>query len=56
MSISLIISVFLGIVYGTFRTIQLSDSPKKKKRHPYLESIIITLVAYLIVSTLLPTK
>ncbi|WP_154666086.1 hypothetical protein [Bacillus testis] len=53
MKIPLIAAVFTGIVYGTFRTIQLTGNPNAQKRHPYLESIIVALVVYLIVSTII---
>ena len=47
MDSSLLIAVLSGIAYGAIRSYFLSKK-EKSKANPYLESIIISLIVYLI--------
>lgn len=47
----LAIAILVGITYGAIRTVKLSNQEENKRRgNPYTESIVITLVVYLICS------
>jgi len=49
-----IIAILAGIVYGAVRTYfqDKKENHTKKRSNPYLESIVVCLVVYLLISTL----
>ena len=53
MTIPLSAAIIAGILYGAIRSVALTkneDEKNEKRPNPYLESIIVTLIVYLIVS------
>lgn len=50
----LIIAILAGIVYGAIRSYfqDKKEDQKKKRSNPYLESIVVSLAVYLLVSAL----
>ena len=54
-TIPLIIAILTGIVYGAVRSYfqDKKEEQTKKRSNPYLESIVVCLAVYLLVSTLL---
>lgn len=49
----LVVAIIVGIIYGSVKSAKLAQEENPKKIvHPYLQSIIVTLVVYLIVSTI----
>ena len=52
--IPLIIAILAGIVYGAVRSYfqDKKENHSKKRSNPYLESIVVSLAVYLLVSTL----
>lgn len=50
----LAIAIMAGIAYGAIRTVKLSKKEETGRRaNPYTESIVVTLVVYLICSTII---
>ena len=53
MTIPLSAAIIAGILYGAIRSVALTkneNEQNQKRPNPYLESIIVTLIVYLIVS------
>ena len=53
MTIPLSAAIIAGILYGAIRSVAITkneDEKNEKRPNPYLESIIVTLIVYLIVS------
>lgn len=50
----LVIAILAGIVYGAVRSYYQDnkEDQSKKRSNPYLESIVVSLAVYLLVSTL----
>ncbi|WP_154663118.1 hypothetical protein [Bacillus massiliigorillae] len=50
----LAIAIMVGIAYGAIRTVKQSKQDDNKRRsNPYTESIVVTLVVYLICSVVI---